>query len=278
MLYYKIDIKIETEHTPPYFTGAMLRGAFGYALKSMTCINPSYQCKTCFCKDTCLYYDFYEKQNLQHRYRFDIALNQKTFDFSLYLFGESCAKLPYVLSSIEKALRHNGIGKERVTFQQMQIDVNSRLIYHKQSFLDCFESQPKKISIERDAPHVKIRFLTPLRMKKSNQLEYEKIEIEDILRSIYQRQIQIFENRKVYGLEHTPNYITSVKTLEYKRLYRKSNRQGKKIVMDGVLGEMAVLGLDEKSYRLLKIGEIIGVGKQTVFGLGKIKVEEIDKK
>jgi len=49
-------------------------------------------------------------------------------------------------------------------------------------------------------------------------------------------------------------------------------------VMDGVLGEMAVLGLDEKSYRLLKIGEIIGVGKQTVFGLGKIKIEEIDKK
>jgi CRISPR/Cas system endoribonuclease Cas6 (RAMP superfamily) len=45
--------------------------------------------------------------------------------------------------------------------------------------------------------------------------------------------------------------------------------------MDGVLGEIAVLGIDQKSYELLKLGEIIGVGKQTTFGMGKIKIEEV---
>jgi CRISPR/Cas system endoribonuclease Cas6 (RAMP superfamily) len=33
--------------------------------------------------------------------------------------------------------------------------------------------------------------------------------------------------------------------------------------------------IDKKSYKLLKLGEIIGVGKQTVMGLGRIEVEDI---
>jgi CRISPR/Cas system endoribonuclease Cas6 (RAMP superfamily) len=45
--------------------------------------------------------------------------------------------------------------------------------------------------------------------------------------------------------------------------------------MDGVVGEIAVLGLDRRSYELLKLGEIIGVGKQTVMGLGRIVVEDV---
>jgi CRISPR/Cas system endoribonuclease Cas6 (RAMP superfamily) len=45
--------------------------------------------------------------------------------------------------------------------------------------------------------------------------------------------------------------------------------------MDGIIGEIALMGLDERSYRLLKLGEIIGVGKQTVMGLGRVEVEDI---
>jgi len=36
-----------------------------------------------------------------------------------------------------------------------------------------------------------------------------------------------------------------------------------------------VMGLDERSYRLLRLGEVIGVGKQTVMGLGRIEVVDI---
>ncbi len=42
----------------------------------------------------------------------------------------------------------------------------------------------------------------------------------------------------------------------------------------GVLGEITYDDIDEKSYQLLKLGEIIGVGKQTVFGLGEIEIEK----
>jgi len=41
--------------------------------------------------------------------------------------------------------------------------------------------------------------------------------------------------------------------------------------LGGVLGFLD-LEIDENSYKLLKLGEIIGVGKQVTFGFGNIKV------
>jgi CRISPR/Cas system endoribonuclease Cas6 (RAMP superfamily) len=40
------------------------------------------------------------------------------------------------------------------------------------------------------------------------------------------------------------------------------------------MGEVGYSGVDEESRRLLRLGELIGIGKQAVFGLGKIKIEE----
>lgn len=41
------------------------------------------------------------------------------------------------------------------------------------------------------------------------------------------------------------------------------------------MGKVTMSGLNKESYEVLKVGELLGVGKQTVFGLGKIKVEDI---
>ncbi len=59
----------------------------------------------CFTKDECLYYDFYEQNNSFHKYRFEIELGSKQFDFGLYLFEEACDNLAYILSALEKMLR-----------------------------------------------------------------------------------------------------------------------------------------------------------------------------
>ncbi len=275
MEYHHIEVKIQTEVTPPYFTGSMIRGALGHALKKITCINPSYVCDGCFGASSCLYYDFYEKQNTQHKYRLDVVLSSHSFDFGFYLFGDACKSLPYVLSALEMAVTQNGLGKNRTTYKNIEINVNSLTIYENGEFMTSINIDTEKIEIESYTPNVKIKFLTPLRIKKANALEYKDIKIENILRSIHQRKKQIFENVLEHSLDYTPNYTTTVKALEYKPLYRRSDRQVKVIVMDGVIGEMAVIGIDKRSYELLKIAEFIAVGKQTVFGLGKISIEEV---
>jgi CRISPR/Cas system endoribonuclease Cas6 (RAMP superfamily) len=47
--------------------------------------------------------------------------------------------------------------------------------------------------------------------------------------------------------------------------------------LGGLIGEIQIKGLNKESFEVLKVGELIGVGKQTVFGLGKIEVECIDE-
>ena len=256
MDYYNIKVKINTEYKPSYFTGSMLRGALGYALKKVTCINPSYKCDGCFAKSTCLYYDFYEKQNSYHNYRLDIELGSRKFDFGIYLFNdENANNLPYLLSAIDMMLTKIGLTKDNYKFENIDINTTHNIF-----------------KLDNYCPDIKIKLLTPIRIKKNNKFLRDDIKIEDILRSIYQRYQKLESGEDIYRLDYKPTYKTSLKTISYKQLTRNSNRQKTQMKMDGIIGEMAIIGIDERSYELLKIGEIIGVGKQTVMGLGKIEV------
>ncbi|MBD3795670.1 MAG: CRISPR system precrRNA processing endoribonuclease RAMP protein Cas6 [Epsilonproteobacteria bacterium] len=274
MKYHVINVKIDTKDKPSYFMGSTLRGTFGHALKKVTCINPSYQCENCFAAASCIYYDFYEKPNAFHRYRFEIALGSERFDFGLYLFDDAIETLPYVLSALHQALTQYGLSKNRYKFDNFTISVNDQEVFNGKAFAPL-NIQPKQIPTPHFSPNIKIKLLTPLRIKRDNQLLAQTVELEDILRSIYQKEQEFATGTKAFKLDYTPSYQSLLKALYYKPLLRKSGRQNKTIPVDGLMGELAVLGIDERSYRLLKLGEIIGVGKQTVMGLGRIEVEEI---
>jgi CRISPR/Cas system endoribonuclease Cas6 (RAMP superfamily) len=63
------------------------------------------------------------------------------------------------------------------------------------------------------------------------------------------------------------------KELHFKELSRYSNRQKTDMKLGGITGEMKLKNLSIETYNILKVGELIGVGKSTVFGLGKIKIK-----
>jgi len=274
MRYHHIKTSIETPYRASYFTGSMLRGAFGYALKKVTCINPSYRCENCFAKENCLYYSFYEEKNTIHNYRFEIELGAYDFNFGLYIFEDTTQELPYILSALEMMLTKNGLTKESYIFDDIEISVDSQIIYENHSFA-TIDTPPIDFQLDAVEQDVKIEIKTPIRVKKDNRFLRDTIELEDILRSIYQRYTRVKSGENTYRLNYKPSYTIEEKNLYPKQLVRNSNRQKSKMSMDGVMGEMVVRGLDRESYRLLKIGEIIGVGKQTVMGLGRIEVEGI---
>jgi len=274
MNYHYINVKINTTHKPSYFIGSMIRGAMGHALKKVTCINPSYNCKGCFAQTSCLYYSFYEKENVFHKYRFNIELGNGKFDFGLYLFDDACDGLPYVLSALEMAITKNGLTKNDYKFTNIQMLLNGQNIYQNKTF-NSLDIAPQTFKIESYASDVKIKLLTPLRIKRNNSYLREEIEVEDLLRSIYQKEQEFKTAKRAYKLDYEPSYSTTVKALSYKPLLRKSSRQNKRMNMDGMVGEIAIIGIDKRSYELLKLGEIIGVGKQTVMGLGRIAVVDL---
>jgi len=272
MNYHHIQVKINTKHQPSYFIGSMIRGAMGYALKKVTCINPSYKCEGCFAQSSCLYYNFYEQQHNFHNYRFEIELGSGKFDFGLYLFNDACDGLPYILSALQIALSQNGLSKNNYQFHDLTISVNQKVVFEGIEF-KSLNILPKSFKLDNFCPNIKIKLLTPLRIKKHNKFLQEDVEIEDILRSIYQKKQEFKIGQKAFKLDYTPSYQTTIKALHYKALLRRSNRQQKQMKMDGVVGEIAIVDIDKQSYELLKFGEIIGVGKQTVMGLGRILVE-----
>ena len=274
--FIKVDVLFDdTPFPPPLFLGSMLRGAFGVSLKKVVCINPSYKCEGCFATENCLFYDFYEKKNVFHPFRFDTDLGQENFNFTFYLFEEATNKLPYVLSAFHKMFTEQGIGVNREKMDIKKIICNGKTVYEEGKF-DLSNVFEEEFEEGRYTPDIRLSFKTPLRIKYQNKLLRKKPEFRFLIQSIYNR----YRELKGLSRERLP-FEPSCKEIRadvrFRDITRYSNRQKTKMQIGGIVGEIEYEDVDRESFKLLKLAKIIGVGKQTVFGLGKIEVQEIEK-
>jgi len=270
--YTKISLIFKTQQNIPYFIGSQLRGAFGYALKKVTCINPAFKCEECFAQENCLYYEFYEQKNSFHKYRFDFELGRDYYEFDFYLFDSTCSKLPYVVSALHMMLTKIGLGREKEIVKDFDMYINDESCI-KEGAIKLPKEFIKEFEINKRYEDISLEFITPLRIKKDNRfIRSDDLELKDIINSIYQRQMRLLGR----GYKKFPYEIKGEilkKELHYKELTRQSNRQKTTMNLGGLIGKMQIKGLNKESYEVLKLGELLGVGKQTVFGLGKIKID-----
>jgi len=271
MKYVKIDVKTKDKNFLP-FLGSMLRGAFGSALKDVVCINPTKECGGCFAAGGCLYFDFFEAKNRFHNFRLDFELNPKNLDFSLVLFNEAIEKHPYILSALHRMLTQKGLGRERRKSEIDKIIINGQSVFEDGEFKSVAGIEGTDFSIERFSPAVKIELITPLRIKREGRfVRPENLELKDILLSLVKK--QAFFDGVEAKLESFGTIVS--KNLSFADFTRYSNRQKRKMKIGGIVGEIVAKDLDPTAYRLLKYGEITGVGKLNTFGLGKIEVEDL---
>jgi CRISPR-associated endoribonuclease Cas6 len=272
LTYHRLRIEIVTNDTLPFFAGSMVRGAFGPALKQTVCVNPSYECKNCFALQSCLFYQFYEKANAPHSYRFEVELDPKPYTFSLLLFNDAATQLPYVLSALERMLTKIGLGSDRRRYKNFSIYCNEHCIYTKDSY-DMSQVQLQKFSYTPLGENFTLRFLTPLRIKSQNEYLKTTPSLTQILYSIRNRYAELnAQGRTKLGYE--PSFYQRFARTSFLDLTRYSSRQESKLGIGGIMGEIGYSGVDEESRQLLRLGELIGVGKQAVFGLGKIILQE----
>jgi len=266
-----MDVEVlKTDFSPPPFVGSMLRGAFGASLKDIVCINPAKICSGCFAKENCLYYEFFEEKNRFLNFRFDFALYPEKPDFSFYLFNEAVLRYPYVLSAFYRMVTKKGLSRSREVFEIKKIKANGEEIYDGE--FKNIKIEPKSFHCDNFCPKVRVKFVTPLRMKKEGKLvRVQNLEIKDVLVSICKK--KAFFDKVSQEIESFPKVIK--KDLKMVDFTRYSNRQRKKLKIGGIVGEMIIEGLTFQTYQLLKYGEISGVGKLNSFGLGKIELEDI---
>jgi len=249
MNYIKQTYEITLAKKPYLFIGSKIRGAFGYALKDEVCVNPSFRCQGCFAQKSCVFYTLYELQNTTHPYRLDFKLHSKNYKFSLLLFEE----LQKHSSTIQKAMMNSLKDYKNIHYKE----------------------KVKKLKLKKPQKVIKLEFLTPIRLKKQNRFLTKDVELLDILLSIHRRK-QDLKKQAYKKIEINKTYKIISKHLHYQELVRKSNKQNTTMNLGGLMGEMIISNITKELYELLKLGEVIGVGKSTVFGLGKIKVEDIN--
>jgi len=274
--YHHIEVKTNSPLKPKRFIGTALRGAFGHMLKARVCDQPHYDCDICTAKENCLYNAWFDKTKDDYKpFRFDVDTHANTYDFSLYLFKPCTEELRTIVDVLYDMLHRGVITEEKkLSFPHSEIYLNSqKLDFDRNTGAACaFDPTPLVMDTEQTFQDVAIVLKSPLRLNNSKGAPVSDKPLERILLSIQKRKA-FYENRPfAHEDAHRPDATLLANGLKEVQTTRKSNAQSKRITTDALLGRVVVTDLDEESFRLLKWGEIIGVGAKTTLGFGAIKL------
>jgi hypothetical protein len=189
-------------------------------------------------------------------------MNQESYNFGLMLFFSEPREedLSAVVDALYLMLTKYGLEREHMLFLESRFEV-------ERLFPMSPVGRPKGFDV------VSVKSLTPFILKQSNRKLVKEVTLEDMLSSLYKRRAFFEEGKAHAKLSFTPSYQLLSSKSSYQKSFRRSDAQGKKIPVDGCSVELLVKELDDESYALLKYGETIAVGNDTVRGYGRFFVE-----
>ena len=310
MLYgtYQFFCVFKNDAYLPYYKGSTFRGVFGRALKKVVCALKREECSQCLLRQRCIYALVFETSismalsegsrtaSPPHPFVIEPPLTTETkflkgsfFNFNLLLFGEINNSLPYFIYAFEQ-MGKTGIGKKingsRGKFTLKEVKSGSALIYSATDKKLNTTNKLKVLSIDNPANlsdkkiFLKLVCETPLRLKFKNRLNAD-LPFHVLVRAMLRRVSSLLN---CYGAGEPPldykglikkaAYVqtldSSLKWFDWKRY---SFRQNKSMLMGGITGSITYEGDLAEYLPLIEFCEKVHLGKQTSFGLGKIKAE-----
>ena len=285
---YRIVLHTATAAILPAIIGSTLRGAFGHALKAISCCVPHQDCKICFLSEVCLYTTVFEPtapklkdaprpfifeppippltNELSQNSTLKLLISENgKISFDLILIGEAIRKMPYFIYALELMARH-GLGAERQPFAVSEVftinsDDSPELIYasgqlkvlpHRTSNLgEQVETVLAKIT---PSENLRISFPTPLRINRQRQI-LEKVSFTEFFKQCSLRIKFLSEN---YGQPVEYDYQTLMTKTENIRIVsenlwrhnfqRWTNRRSRHEPLDGMLGKIEYGGDSLKEF------------------------------
>ncbi len=233
---------------------------------------------------------------------FEPPLNRKTFytmnedvTFDLILVGKALEFFPYFVATLRK-IGEVGMGRNGGQYsirKILGIDLKTNYVVSEYSFASSSESLNRDISVSLEDIYkkniwknsdplggVEITFLTPLRMKRvgyTNWHLYFRTLIKNILSRI--SIMNYFHNNYPELVEFTDivENARGIRIAEDNLIWddwRSPNRRNdSNHKLGGYLGDISYAGNLQDYWPLLKIAEILHVGKNCGFGMGRILVE-----
>jgi len=290
-------------YTLPSFLGSTLRGALASAMKRITCVaRRRSSCADCDFRQACYYAVLFETQRPQwaelmpkmetvvHPIVIEPPLNPSHKDsnepiiFTVRLFGRATNASPFVIEACRR-LAINGLGKDRYPFELEEVRDPSQqgaILYSKDNPEYGGYPSVRTMSCEVQSPpeNLPLQFLTPTRLVEDGRL-LRSPTVEALVRAIVFRirAIGYFHDAKRWDpdIEALQKSTEGVKIISadtsFKRLERLSTRQQRKVPLDGFVGRITLAGETLGSlYPLFAAGQVLHIGKGTVFGLGWYKI------
>lgn len=286
----------------PRIKGSMLRGAFGHALRSTVCVMQAGQeCRNCLLRGQCVFTKIFEifiqgepppflKGVLEAPKPFiidpyDVATDYKeneALEFAITLLGRACEYNPYIIFAVSKMCEH-GLSARRFPFKCLLAywykDGEERMLYRGDTQCLCEAAKPSLPEVDGAfSLPLTLKFLTPTRLKFQNRYTMD-FTFRTLTFKMLQRILELahFHVPDAHPLWEFHDYLNQAdkvsitnKNLSWDDWPRYSNRQSAKMEMGGFFGDITLHGDIGPFTQLLRMSEIVHVGKGTSFGLGKI--------
>jgi hypothetical protein len=289
----------------PQYKGSLFRGVFGTAFKQATCISKLENCEHCLIKTSCTYFNIFESEipvnnawflkgikKTPHPFVIHPPLDTKRYfkkgeliTFGVTIFGKYIKDFPYFVYAFIMAGKI-GFSFKRSKFKLLFVDnitlnesiriynntTGQLLTGYKEIDIDEFDNQIEDINT------ITLNFITPLRIQEMGLLtDKNKITPELIIRTIERRIFivsALFCNNNAIDIKTPINDFIKISenNLYFYDLERFSNRQNTKIPLGGFKGTLSLTGNIKSFYPLIKLGSLINIGKNTVFGLGSYEI------
>jgi hypothetical protein len=299
----------------PFFAGSMLRGAFGHALRHLACMTRKPSCEGCSLRAMCPYPRLFEPYGHSVAAvglpagsaqppppfvleppplgvtRIDVGAE---WSFGLRIFGRAARDLPLIVEAWRRALER-GLGESRARGELLKVNflqgVTELSLYDASTAtLDRPPEPIGETTVFHRPADVVLNLVTPLRLQSNAQrLRREDLSMRRLVGDALRRarlvvaatgdaqaQALVASWPVVDWLAHADRAVLSA-DLHWRDWTRRSSRQRQQMTLGGWMGTIAITDASPVIFAALNIGAQLGLGKETVFGMGRYRLCVIAK-
>jgi hypothetical protein len=214
----------------------------------------------------------------------------QTITLRLLLLGRAIEYLPHFAYAM-KLMGENGLGPKRSRFRLSAVDEiqwptgSSRPLFRDGENRMGTPGSPvtwqdiRQIDEANSIDFLRLELVTPVRIKFAGEF-VKQLDLHHLVRNLLRRisALCYFHCNGENGLDYrgmitrSQNVLTHERHLAWVDQERYSSRQQETMKMGGVVGRLELAGELTEFMPLLRLGELVHVGKGTSFGLGKFRI------